>query len=134
MDGLHYIGEASAIVSGYSAHVIGGALRALARQGTFDRLPPHQRAEILRTLNAIEHAGSVWRSRRGAANGPAAPVLPPGAAPSAQMSTEEAASMLGLRPRQMRKLAQAGLGHRVGGRWLFDRVAILAEAQRREAA
>jgi hypothetical protein len=133
-DGLHYIGEASAVVSGYVAHVLSGVLRGLSREGTFDRLPAHQRAEVLRTLNAIEHAGSVWRARRGAVSGPASPALPPGDAGSAQLTTEEAAKVLGVQPRQMRKLGLAGLGHRLGGRWLFDRNAILAEQQRREAA
>jgi hypothetical protein len=133
-DGLHYISEASAIVGGYVANVLSGVLRGLAREGTFDRLPAHQRAEVLRVIASIEHAGGVWLSRRGAVSGPASPVLPPGDAGSAQLTTEEAAEMLGIQPRQMRKLALAGLGYRLGSRWVFDRASILAEQQRREAA
>lgn len=131
-DGPHFISEASAVVGGYTALVIGSALRGLARQGAFDRLAPHQRAEVLRVVGSIEHAGGMWRSSRGAANGPVAPVLPPGAAPF--LTCEEVADVLGLQPRQVRKLAASGLGQRLGGRWVFDRAAVLAEAQRREAA
>lgn len=134
-DSSRFISEPAAIVSGYVAHVLGGVLRGLARAGTFDRLPPHQRAELLCTLNAIEHAGNVWRARRGAANGPASPALPLGDALSGQqLTTEEAAGVLGIRPRSARKLAAQGLGYRLGNRWVFDRDAVLAELERREAA
>lgn len=131
-DSSRFISEPAAIVGGYVAHVLGGVLRGLAREGTFDRLPPHQRAEVLCVIGAVEHAGGSWRSRRDAVSGPAAPDLPPGAA--GFLTSEEAAQVLGLQPRQLRKLAAAGFGQRLGGRWVFDRDAVLAEAQRREAA
>lgn len=57
-------------------------------------------------------------------------------APSAQISSEEAATMLGMTPRRVRQLAAAGdlAGTKTAGRWLLNHDDIQACADRRRAA
>lgn len=48
------------------------------------------------------------------------------------IDTAEAARILGLSLRSCQRLAHAGLGRRVGGRWVLDRGLVVAEAAARK--
>jgi hypothetical protein len=48
------------------------------------------------------------------------------------IGTAEAAALLGIGFRNCQRKAKEGLGRRVGGRWVYDRALVIAEAERRK--
>jgi hypothetical protein len=142
------------ILSGYP----GGLERLLARSG----LPAERRNDVLRAVGALVHAGAKWRVEGEAGSGSAsgsgtvpsafaAPCAPSRravpfeahrigeASPAAReaspfLGSAEVASVLGISPRMVRRLASSGAlpGQRdAGGRWLFAAVDVAAERARR---
>jgi hypothetical protein len=127
-----FIPAGAALVSGYPAALLGVVARDYARRGGFDQVPANERAELLQVISALEQAAAAWRaSASGNPEPPAAEVVPA----SLRVGTGEAAELLGICERQARSLAPGLGGRRIGGRWVLDRDAVLAERQRRiEAA
>lgn len=122
--------EGGAVVSGYVALLVGVALRKMARDGNFDRVEPGARGELLKVISEVERAGRAWRAGAlpsyGSADAPRAEIER-----SSVMSAEEAALEMGVSGRRVRQLAHLLGGLKTGGRWQFDRAAVLAEGQRR---
>lgn len=118
-----------AVVSGYSALLVGVALRKLARDGSFDRVEPGARAELLALISEVERAGQAWRTgalpRDGSVEAPVPEIGP------SSISAEHAATLLRVSPRRVRQLAPVLGGVKAGGQWAFQRDAVLAEAKRR---
>lgn len=119
-----------ALVRGYVAVLAGVGLRDLARKGFYDRTEPGARAELLAVIAEIERAGSAWQAGIEAANGNSE-TSPAEIAPRSAVSAEQAASLLGVSPRRVRQLAPLIGGVKNGGRWRFERGAVLAERERR---
>ncbi len=122
--------DAAAVVSGFPAVLVGVGLRDLARKGFYDGVEPTARAELLALISAIERAGRTWQARADAAAGNPETSRPEIGADSA-MTAEQAAGVLNLSARRVRQLAPVLGGSRAGGRWVFDRTAVLAEWERR---
>lgn len=131
------IDRPTAQVSGYPARVLGQFLRdaVRGRLGVFDRLPEGQRTEVLEAVRAIWLAGAAWAAEvdrtSEIGNAEVADVLT-GAPLDQRINATEVAQMLGVSERQARNLGPV-LGHKLGGRWVFDRADVLAEVGRRGA-
>jgi hypothetical protein len=120
----------AAVISGYSARLVGVALRDLARKGYFDAVAPSARTELLDLIAEIEKAGRAWQISLNEQAGNAETPQPEIAAQSV-MTAEQASTFLGLTARRVRQLAPVIGGHKHRGRWTFDRAAVLAEKERR---
>jgi excisionase family DNA binding protein len=137
-----------AIVRGYPAYFIGLAFSDGRMRRDFEALmarscvPLKEREQIMRVFTALAAAGSLWcSSDSGTETGDAdcdARTSEQRESPSlvfgSVLSASEAALLLGLTDRQVRKLAAAGRlrGERDrAGRWRFRLSAIEAEAERR---
>lgn len=124
------ITDPAAIVSGGAARVIGQALRALARRGDFDPLPPHVRAEVLDAVGAIESAGERWLSdaaKAGERHREQRSVQ------AGRIGVTEAARLLGYSEVWVRECARGGEWDAVKrrSRWTVDRGLVLDEIERR---
>ena len=133
----HYV-EATALVSGASAHVLDRLLRSPDVRRLVDNLPAWMRAEVEATARAI---------RRAAADYEALPIslersdeTPFGEIEgrSARMGesvgwvcVEQAANLLGVTPRRVQQLAAGGMGRRVGRVWQLDGTAVREYGQQR---
>ena len=133
-----YVPWPSVVVSGYSAHVFATVLRKHL-PGEVRQFAEPRQAEALAGLSAVERAADAWRvlaratasAARGNAAVPAAS-LPPA---SDQITTEELARVLGVKPRQARNVgAQHGLGELVGKTWVWSHAAALAYLEERRTA
>ena len=132
--------EGAALVSGFAAHVFDVLLaRHLPAVLRFTPLSPEQRAEVEAARAAIARAADVYVgmpvvSAFGSAETPAAEIGASWAGDEV-VTTAEAAVLLGVSERRARQLAAAGLGRKVGQRWVLDRGAVLAwrDRQRRSA-
>jgi hypothetical protein len=126
-----------ALVAGWPAHVIDAMLSRYLPQ-YLGLMTKTQRAEVERAHAAIHRAASLGTV---AADGNAAIVGPAAAADSEhadELTVDQVADQLGVRPRQARNFAAAwaGEGHarKVGGMWLIDRLAVEAHSQGRQAS
>jgi hypothetical protein len=126
-----YVASA-ALVYGASAHVID---RLLARYLPLLLLPPWLMAEVESTRAAIRLAAREYEALPVAGSGTAVTAVAEfGPALLCEISTADAASLLGLSERRARQLGPL-LGRRVGRAWLFDRDAVIdyRHASRRSA-
>lgn len=117
-----------AIVRGVSAHVIDRVLSAPNTAKVLDGLPGWLRLELDATRAAIHRAAEAYEAGPvadlGSSATPTAAV--DASSPHDEISTGEAAVILGLRERRVRQLAGGGMGRKVGHVWLLDRSAVLA--------
>lgn len=124
-----------ALVQGVSAHVLDKVLASPNVAEVLRSLPPWLRAELDETRRAIRRAAQEYEQLPPAADGSAETEVPAvGALLPHEITTREAAVLLGLTERRVRQLAAGGMGQRRGGRWVLDRSAVLAYAERRRAA
>jgi excisionase family DNA binding protein len=112
---------------------LSGQLCALLDRLALDRLRRELRGQssvLDAALSAVHEAALSWRIS--AAPGSELDMAAATTALSAAVGTDEAAKLLGLGPRRIRQMAQAGhlAATRVGHTWLIDRDLLLAEAQR----
>lgn len=125
-----------ALVQGVSAHVLD---RILAQPNVSrflrDALPPWMQPELEETRRAIGRAAREFEALPVAVGGSGETEVPEVEAPLGhEITTGEAATLLGLSPRRVRQLAGGGMGRLRGGRWVLDRSAVLAYAERRRSA
>lgn len=132
----------SVLVDARSAYLLRDALRAWVAH--------HQRAGAMRKVNAVAPVLEAWEraaaahaervlavpaSARGRADAPAETA---GAESDAQVvGVAEAAALLGVSERQVRRLAATGAlpGRLIGGAWVFEVAAVRgALAERRDSA
>lgn len=124
-----------ALVHGVSAHVLARVLASPNVAQVLDALPSWIRPELDATRRAILRAAREYEALPVAVDGsPATALAEVGPSSPHEISTSQAGVLLGLSERRVRQLAPGGLGRRVGGRWLLDRSAVLAEAARRRSA
>ncbi|MFI7044747.1 helix-turn-helix domain-containing protein [Streptosporangium sandarakinum] len=126
--------ESGALVAGFGAHVVD---RLLARY-----LPPllqstpftaEQRKALEATRDAIAQAADAYTRQPVAAA--ATPVAATGPSSTREeITTAEAAVVLGVKERRVRQLAEGGLGRKVGRVWVMDRAAVLAYRDERRSA
>jgi excisionase family DNA binding protein len=157
------IADSFALIGGFSAHFLGrlmsgypgGLERLLVRSG----IPPDRRDDVLRAVGALVHVGANWRLEHevGSGSGTSPSAVTDLRAPSKRdgfsssihengeastaareaspiLGTSEVASVLGVSPRLVRRLAATGdlPGHRdAGGRWQFTVADVAAERERR---
>lgn len=129
--------SAAVPVSGLAAVVLHAVL---VREHVHDRLAgwadPEQRAELLQVVEDIRWAAErALADRRGvSANGHADIASADLGARSSgddEISAGEAGELLGCSARHLRRLAQDGLGVKVGGRWRLSRVEVLLHRETR---
>ncbi|MFI0482228.1 helix-turn-helix domain-containing protein [Actinomadura sp. 9N215] len=127
-----------ALIHGVSAHVLDRVLRWPVVAGALDDLPVWMRPEVEAARRAIRWAAAEYEALPlvAAADGIAAAQEAETVPPSrhGEITTGEAAGLLRLSERRVRQLAAQGMGRRAGGRWLLDRSAVLAYADRRRSA
>jgi hypothetical protein len=124
-----------ALVQGVSAHVLARVLASPNVAEVLRSLPPWMRPELDETCRAIRRAAHEYEQLAPAVDGSEETEIPEVAAPLGhEITTREAAVLLGLTERRARQLAAGGMGQRRGGRWVLDRSAVLAYAVRRRAA
>lgn len=123
-----------ALVHGVSAHVLARILAGSNVAAALNSLPSWMRPEIDATCRAIRRAARAYEALPPAGGGRAEAVAVDVGPPLPhEITTREAGALLGLGERRMRQLAAAGMGRRTGSRWLLDRSAVLAYAERRRA-
>ncbi|MFE7980597.1 helix-turn-helix domain-containing protein [Streptomyces cellulosae] len=129
-----YVRDA-AVVEGAAAHILAellatpGVRRYLrSRPATLQRDIEQAVAAIRRAAVAYETALVSATSGTGNAETPGPEIVQPF---DREITTGEAAALLGLSERRARQLAAGGMGRRAGGRWLLDRTAV--EEYRRRA-
>ncbi|WP_405924743.1 helix-turn-helix domain-containing protein [Streptomyces sp. NBC_00035] len=129
-----YVG--GALVDGVTAHVLDKVLASPHVSEVLRSLPPWMRDEVEAGRRAIRRAAREYEQLGvAAAEGRAETEIPEVAAPLGhEITTGEAAALLGLSERRVRQLAGDGMGQLRGGRWVLDRSAVLAYAERRRAA
>lgn len=119
-----YVSEA-AIASGFAAHVVDRILAAY--------LPPYlmamdeqQRAEVIAFRDAVRRAADAYlaRPRTDIADIPQTDMGASSNRESPSVTASEAAALLGITTRHARRLAAAGLGRKVAGRWVLNRDAV----------
>ena len=127
-DGPPYFADV-VLLRGWAAYALA---RLLSRQHeAVAVLPPHLRAPIEASIEALELAGARWASGRGSAEAVIAETAPD--SNSDEITTEEAGRMLNVTTRRVRQLAAEGrlAGRRRAGRWCFDRGAAAAYVEER---
>ena len=125
--------EAGAFVHGRAAVGLEFLLARAANRGELRALPDAVREDTAAAIEAIGLAAHAW-TRRAASLSGRTEVVPASNAASSDhdvLSTAQVAGMLKVTDRQARNLAAQGLGERVGGRYIFERSAVQAEAVRR---
>jgi hypothetical protein len=128
---MTYLRDA-AVVQGVSAHALD---RILARHlpAVLPAMPEWMRVEVLVAQDNIRRAAKAYESLPIAAGGSAetdeAEIDPEWT--DDEISTEAAATLLGVSNRRARQLGAAGLGRKVGPVWVFDRARVLAERRHR---
>ena len=142
MASVPFLDPPAAIVHGRAAVGVAWLLQRAVARGDLASLPQAVREETVAAAHAIDLASRAWARRQppaavsAAVSGSSAAPLRPDASHSLHdvLTVAQAAELLGVRPRRARDLAASGLGRRVGGRWVFERAAVEAEAVRRGAA
>lgn len=123
--------ESAVILSGWPAYAINNMLRRHWRD--VEDLPPHLRAPLEDTREAIEHAAQRYarECRRGNAEAARAETEAP--SDKDTLTSEEVADALGVSDRRVRQLAGTGElpGRQVAGKWTFDPGAVVALSRKR---
>lgn len=123
-----------ALITGPSAHVLDRILASpnVVRMLAMVQMPAEARAEVDAARRAIRRAAQAFEAASTAVDGTTETSLAEIAPLSShEFDTHEAAALLGVGERRVRQLAAGGMGRRAGGRWLLDRTAVLAYAERR---
>lgn len=128
----------SGFAAWYIANVLSGPLAATLKQHD-GQIHPARLAEVRETWALIKQMGDDWAAEqpRTAASGNAATQLATTPAPSAhEITTDQAADMLGLKPRRVRQLLQLGVltGRKTGQVWLAERSSVVLHQQTRSEA
>ncbi|WP_153453808.1 helix-turn-helix domain-containing protein [Streptomyces smaragdinus] len=124
-----------ALVQGASAHVLDRVLASPNVVAVLRSLPSWMGPELDETRRAIRRAAREYEARAVAVDGSAETEVPEvGASSGHEVTTGEAAVLLGCTERRVRQLAAGGMGARRGGRWVLDRSVVLAYAERRRTA
>ncbi|MER5384482.1 hypothetical protein ABT040_30185 [Streptomyces sp. NPDC002688] len=124
-----------ALVQGVSAHILAQVLATSNVDRRVRYLPPLVRLEWEATRQAIRQAALDYEAPPIAVDGSTETEVPEDEALLGhEITTGEAAALLGLTERRARQLAAGGMGQLRGGRWVLDRSAVLAYAERRRAA
>ncbi|MFM9595794.1 helix-turn-helix domain-containing protein [Streptomyces scabiei] len=124
-----------ALVQGVSAHVLARVLASPNVEQVLRSLPLWMQPELEETRRAIRQAAREFEALPVAVDGSEETEVPEVEAPLRhEITTGEAAALLGLTERRARQLAAGGMGQRRGGRWVLDRSAVLAYAERRRSA
>lgn len=123
-----------ALVEGVSAHVLARVLASPNVAQVLRSLPPWMLPELEATCRAIGQAAREYEQLPVAVDGRSETEVPQVETPLGhEITTGEASRLLGLTERRVRQLAAGGMGQRRGGRWVLDRSAVLAYAQRGRA-
>jgi len=128
----------AAMVSGAPAHVIDRVLRSPDVQRVINNLPPWLRVEVTATVQAIRRAAANYEAQ------PTAPrrnnetpigetVARSDRVRDGWLTTEQAATLLGVSTRRVQQLAVSGLGHKLDRCWRLDPTAIREYGIRRQA-
>lgn len=128
----------SAVLHGYAAHVV----YVVLEKHLASEVAPYsaeRQAEAFAARRALRLASESWRAARiaevTADRGNAAQARAAAPAVSDQLSTQELARMLGVKPRQARNVGRDhALGVQVGATWVWSRSATLAYLEQRETA
>ncbi|MFF7842841.1 helix-turn-helix domain-containing protein [Streptomyces ossamyceticus] len=124
-----------ALVQGVSAHVLARVLASPNVEQVLRSLPLWMQPELEETRRAIRRAAREFEALPVAVDGSGETEVPEAEAPLGhEITTGEAAALLGLTDRRVRQLAKGGMGQLRGGRWVLDRSAVLAYAERRRSA
>lgn len=138
MTGVPYVETGAAIVHGRAATGVAWLLRRAIERGDLNAIPEAVRAETLAAIQAVDLASRAWARRTSVSTSEfgssAARQASTPSSSSHEITTAEAAELLGVGERRARDLAASGLGRRAGGRWLLDRAAVEAEVERRTVA
>lgn len=116
----------AALVDGTAAGIITAVL-SRHLPAYLPLMPVAVRRDVDQAVEALRRAAAAHR----AAGGNTATPPPPAGQDSAQqhgLTTEQAAQILGVKPRRARQLAAAGLGRKVGTVWLLDPTQVEAQA------
>ncbi|MFI7148418.1 hypothetical protein ACIBO2_26195 [Nonomuraea sp. NPDC050022] len=114
-----------ALVSGFAAHVVDRLLaRHLAPLLADPRLTPEQRAALESVKADTREAARRWEASTISADISEETPRPETAPLSEWVTTEQAATQLGVTSRRARQLAAGGLGVKVHGAWLLDPEAV----------
>lgn len=122
----------AALVDGTAAVIIAAVLKR--HLPTYlAALPVPVRRDVDQAYDALQRAAAAHRAARGNTATPSTPV-DEDSDQQQGLTTEQAAPLLGVKPRRARQLAAAGLGRKVGPVWLLDpdQVAAHAAARRDE--
>ena len=140
MAGVPFLDGGAAVVHGRAAIGVAWLLQRAVERGETASLPDAVRAETLAAIQAVDLASRAWVRRQPSAvstsefgTSAARPAADP-ASSTHEITTAEAAEMLGVGERRARDLAASGLGRRAGGRWMLNRARVVAEVERRGAA
>lgn len=124
-----------ALIEGFAAHVLD---RVLARHlpAYLAAFPAGQRAELDAARAAIRRAADAYERRplTSVSGSPETHGAETTADSPHEISTSEAAVILGITERRARQLAAGGMGHKAGRAWLLDRSAVLAYRDERRSA
>lgn len=126
-----------ALVYGFGAHVVDRLLaRYLPSLLASTRLSAEQRQEVEETRAAIARAADTYLawpiSAGGSAETPVAAVE--GRSSREEITTAEAAALLGVTERRARQLAEGGMGRKIGRVWVLDLAAVVAYRDGRRSA
>ncbi|MEU3168958.1 hypothetical protein [Streptosporangium sp. NPDC006930] len=115
--------DGAALVSGHAADILNRILSAPLVAKPLDRLSDPEveamREAIRRAAKAYAQAGPDERNDETSDD-------PTGPQWGEEISTDEAARVLGVSRRRAQQLAEGGMGRRVAGRWRLDSLAVLA--------
>ncbi|MDX5565647.1 hypothetical protein PYK79_23185 [Streptomyces sp. ID05-04B] len=126
--------RSGAIVEGAAAHVLADLLGTEAARRYLRQKPPALQGDIERAVTAIRRAALAYEatltpiSAAGSSETAFAEIVQPF---EREITTGQAAALLGLTERRVRQLAAGGMGRRAGGRWLIDRTAVEEHRQQR---
>jgi excisionase family DNA binding protein len=117
----------AAYVDGVVAHVLAELLATPAARRYLRSRPATLQGDIERAIVAIRQAAGAYEktlgpaSADGSAETPLAEIVQPF---DREITTREAAALLGVTERRVRQLAAGGMGRKAGSQWLLDRTAV----------
>lgn len=121
--------KSGAIVSGRAADVLNRVLSAPRVAGPLDKLGD---PEVNAVREAIRRAAKAYAQANGSRRSGETPDDQVGPQWGDEISTTEAARLLGVSRRRAQQLAEGGMGRMVAGRWRLDSTAVLVYIDERE--
>lgn len=119
--------EGAALVEGVAAHVLAELLATPAARRYLRARPPSLQGAIEEAVTAIRQAACAYEavlaptSGSGSAETPLAEIV---RRFGEEITTGQAAVLLGVSERRARQLAAGGMGRKAGRTWLLDRAAV----------